>query len=68
MKKPNKINPIDSLIEKLAKGFANIDDFEKLQETEEGQKMFDFIVKSVSDMETFQSLFLNITFLLQISR
>ncbi len=59
MKKPKKINSIDLLIEKLAIGFANTKDFEKLQESEEGQKMFDFLVKSISDMETFESLFLN---------
>ena len=58
MKKPTK-NTIDVLIEKLTIGFANTKDFGLLQETEEGQKMFDFIVKSISDMETFQSLFLN---------
>jgi len=54
-----KINSIDSLIEKLAIRFVNTKDFEKLQESAEGQKMFDFLVKSISDMETFESLFLN---------
>ena len=58
MKKP-KLNPIDILIEKLSENFAQIKDFDKLQESEEGQELWNLIVKSTSEMETFQSLFLN---------
>lgn len=58
MKKP-KLNPIDNLIERLSDNFAKIKDFDKLQESEEGQKLWNLIVKSTSEMETFQTLFLN---------
>ena len=58
MKKP-KLNPIDILIERLSENFAQIKDFDKLQESEEGQELWNLIVKSTSEMETFQSLFLN---------
>lgn len=54
-----KVNQIDILIESLAKNFAKINDFNKLLESEEGLKLFEIIVQSTSEMETFQSLFLN---------
>ena len=58
MKKRN-INTIDVLIERLSESFAKIKDFNKLQESEEGRKLFDLIVKSSSELENFQALFLN---------
>jgi hypothetical protein len=58
MKKQN-INTIDILIERLSENFSKVKNFDKLQESEEGRKIFDFIIKSISDMENFQSLFLN---------
>ncbi|WP_438711287.1 hypothetical protein ACSTS3_22535 [Aquimarina muelleri] len=57
--KKRQINPIDLLIDNLSVNFAKINDFEKLQESEEGQRLFDLIVKSTSEMESFQALFLN---------
>lgn len=60
MKKPNpKCNPIDLLVEKLSENFAKVKDFDKLQESEEGKRLFDLIIKSTSEMENFQTLFLN---------
>ncbi len=60
MGKPNpKYNPIDLLVERLADNFAKVKDFDKLQDSEEGKKLFDLIIKSTSEMENFQSLFLN---------
>lgn len=52
-------NPIDNLIENLSKNFSLISNFDKLQETEEGRKLFDLIVISISEMENFELLFLN---------
>ena len=57
--KKNKNNHFDILIESLAEGFSKIKDFDKFQESEEGKRLFDLIVKSTSEIETFQSLFLN---------
>lgn len=54
-----KTNSFDILVERLADGFSKVKDFDKLQESEEGQRMFDLIVKSTSEIETFESLFLN---------
>lgn len=58
-KRNPKYNPIDLLIEKLLENFAKGKDFDKLQESEEGKKLFDLIIKSISEMENFQILFLN---------
>ncbi|HLW32073.1 MAG TPA: hypothetical protein VKX40_07415 [Aequorivita sp.] len=58
MKKP-KHNPIDLLVERLSENFAKVKDFDKLQESEEGKRLFDLIIKSTSEMENFQALFLN---------
>lgn len=58
MKNP-KYNPIDSLIEKLSENFAKVKGFDKLQESEEGKRLFDFIIKSISEMESLETLFLN---------
>ncbi|WP_087523369.1 hypothetical protein [Gilvibacter sp. SZ-19] len=57
--KKKKFNQIDYIVENLASSFSKIENFELLQESEEGRKLFDFIVKSIADMESFQSLFLN---------
>jgi hypothetical protein len=60
MKKTNpKYNPIDLLVERLLENFAKVKDFDKLQESEEGKRLFDLIIKSTSEMENFQSLFLD---------
>ena len=58
MKRP-KVNQIDLLIEALAKGFSGIQDFHKFQESEEGRKLWNLIVMSTSEFESFQTLFLN---------
>src|SRR5690606_430771 len=57
--KKTRSNPIDTLIERLSENFAQIKDFDKLQDTEEGQELWNLIIKSTSEMETFQSLFIN---------
>jgi len=57
--KKTKSNPIDVLIERLSENFAQIKDFDKLHDSEEGRELWKLIVKSTSEMETFQSLFLN---------
>lgn len=57
--KKAQLNPIDLLIDNLVVNFSKIKDFHKLQESEEGQRLFDLIVKSTSEMESFQALFLN---------
>ncbi|WP_108425759.1 hypothetical protein [Flagellimonas amoyensis] len=54
-----KYNPIDFLVDKLVDTFAKVKDFDKLQESEEGKKLFDLIIKSITEMENFQILFLN---------
>jgi len=54
-----KHNPIDLFVERLSEEFAKVKDFNKLQESEEGKRLFDLIIKSISDMENFQTLFLN---------
>lgn len=60
MKKQNpKYNPIDSLVEKLSENFAKVKGFDKLQESEEGKRLFDFIIKSTSEMESLETLFLH---------
>lgn len=56
--KINKINNFDILIENLSENFSKIADFNKLQETEEGRKLFNAIVKNISDFESFQTLFI----------
>lgn len=60
MKKNNsKDNPIDRLVEELSTNFSKINNFDKLQESDEGKRLFDLIIKSISEMENFQILFLN---------
>ena len=56
MKRNNKI---DLLIENLSSEFSKITNFNLLHESEEGRKLFDFVVKSISDLENFQTLYLN---------
>lgn len=57
--KKKKINTIDFLFEKLVEGFSQIKDFDKFFESEEGRKLFDLIMKSISELEAFKSLYLN---------
>jgi hypothetical protein len=57
--KKTKINSLDIIIENLAENFSKIEDFDKFQESEEGKELFDFVIKSTSEMENFQSLFLD---------
>ena len=54
-----RFNSIDLIIENLSKGFSTIKDFNKVQETEEGRKLFNLIIKTTSDLENLESLFLN---------
>lgn len=58
MKKKNE-NIIDNLAERLSETFAEIKDFDKLQESEEGRRLFNLIMKCTSELENFQALFLN---------
>lgn len=58
MKRP-KNNYVDSLIDNLTANFSKIKNFHLLQESDEGQRLFNLITKSYSEFETFQSLFLN---------
>lgn len=60
MKKRNhpKSNSIDILVERLSENFGKVKDFDKLQDSEEGKRLFDLIIKSISEMENFQTLFL----------
>lgn len=55
----NKGNRIDSMIDQLIENFSKIKNFNLLIESEEGKKVFEFIVKSTSEIESFQTLFLN---------
>lgn len=57
--KKKKINSLDLIIENLADNLGNIRNFELLQESQEGRRLFDLVVKSTAEMESFQSLFLN---------
>ena len=57
--KKNKINQVDLLIEGLSENFTKIENLNKLQESEEGKKLFNLIVQTTSEMETFEALFLN---------
>ncbi len=59
MKKKPKSNPIDILVERLSVNFSQVKDFDKLQESDEGKRLFDLIIKSTSEMENFQTLFLD---------
>ncbi|WP_299528952.1 hypothetical protein [Ulvibacterium sp.] len=54
-----KYNPIDLLVERLAENFSKVKDFDKLLESEEGNRLFHWIITSISEMENFQTLFLN---------
>lgn len=57
--KKRKVNLFDIIIESLADSFSKVKGFSTFQDSEEGKRSFDFIVKSISDLEDFQSLFLN---------
>jgi hypothetical protein len=55
---PRKHNSIDQTIEQLTSEFAKIKGFETLQESEEGRAAFDLIIKNISELQTFQTLYL----------
>lgn len=57
--KKNNLNKFDTLIDNLSENFSKVSNFNKLQETNEGRKLFNTIVKTISDFESFQSLFLH---------
>ena len=57
--KKKKINAFDIIIEKLSDNFSKINNFHLLHESDEGKKLFDLIVKQISELEGFQTLFLN---------
>lgn len=52
-------NHLDFIIENLADKFSKIKDFDKFQDSEEGKKLFSLIVKNSSELQTFETLFLN---------
>ena len=55
MKKPN---PIDQLVENLSQQFSQIKNFELTQNDPMGNKMFNFVLKNVAEINAFKSLFI----------
>lgn len=53
-----KNNPIDVLVEKLAQEFSQISNFSITQDDPLGNKMFNFVVKYVSEINSFKNLFI----------
>jgi hypothetical protein len=53
-----KQNSIDLLIENLARQFNQINGFNLMQESEIGNKMFDFVIKHSSGISAFKNLFI----------
>ncbi len=53
-----KNNPIDVLVEKLAQEFSQISNFSLTQDDPLGNKMFNFVVKYVSEINSFKNLFI----------
>jgi len=53
----NKVNSIDLLIENLQKEFSKIPNFELTQNDPLGKKLFDFVVRFVSEFHSYQDLF-----------
>lgn len=53
-----KKNPIDNLIEKLTLEFSQISNFSLTQEDPLGKKMFNFVVKHISEINSFKNLFI----------
>jgi hypothetical protein len=58
MKRPKR-NSVDLYVEQLTKNFSKINNFHLLQESEEGKRLFDLIIKTNSDLNSLQTLFLN---------
>ena len=52
-----KVNSIDLLIENLQKEFSKIPNFELTQNIPLGKKLFDFVVRFVSEFHSYQDLF-----------
>jgi len=52
-----KVNSIDLLIENLQKEFSKIPNFELTQNIPLGKKLFDFVVRFVSEFQSYQDLF-----------
>jgi len=52
-----KVNSIDLLIENLQKEFSKIPNFELTQNDPLGKKLFDFVVRFVSEFHSYQDLF-----------
>ncbi len=53
-----KNNPIDILVENLAKQFSQINNFSLTQDDPLGNKMFNFVVKHISEINSFKNLFI----------
>lgn len=53
-----KNNPIDILVENLIKEFSQINNFSLTQDDPLGNKMFNFVVKHISEIHSFKSLFI----------
>lgn len=54
-----KINPIDNLIDNVALSFSKIENFETLYQTPEGIEMYNTIMRTISDYNSYQSMILN---------
>ncbi|MXS71631.1 hypothetical protein GSF70_10420 [Flavobacteriaceae bacterium W22] len=52
-----KKNPIDTLVENLVKQFSQIPDFSLTQDDPLGNKMFNFVVRYISEISAFKNLF-----------
>lgn len=53
-----KQNPIDQLVENLLKQFSQIENFDLTQNDPLGNKMFNFVIKNVSELNAFKNLFI----------
>lgn len=53
-----KNNPIDILVENLIKQFSQINNFSLTQDDPLGNKMFNFVVKHISEIHSFKNLFI----------
>lgn len=53
-----KQNPIDQLVENLLKQFSQIENFDLMQNDPLGNRMFNFVIKNVSELNAFKNLFI----------
>lgn len=53
-----KNNPIDILVENLVQQFSQINNFSLTQDDPLGNKMFNFVVKYISEINSFKNLFI----------